>query len=461
MTIKHTHRFIARFRVEAETPLFVGSGEASLLTDALVQKDVNGFPMILGTSLAGVLRHAFGDNASELFGDSNAKENAQASKIKISNAYFVLPNGNVSEGILDNIDETILNRFNNLPKRQHVRITEKGTAEKHGLFDNEVVYKGTQFVFELETRGTIEDKENWGKVLDLIKAPTFRIGGGTRNGFGKLKVKEIVEKTFDLNVLDDFNAYLNLNPSFNVQNNSLENHNNTAIINTNSNFVSYKLNLKPDLFFVFSEGFGDDDVDNKPIEEEVLIYNNGEIKFEKQSLIPATSIKGAISHRIAFHYNKLTNAFAGQDVNSPKVAEENEAVYNLFGKAGEKADTSQAGRVYLNDMYYSEAEIENNKIFNHVAIDRFTGGALSGALFSEKVSRLKSDEFNLEIHVEKTALEVNEIQQAFKNTLLDICKGLLPLGGMTTKGNGMFTGVLSIDGKEEFNYLNQTKECQA
>jgi hypothetical protein len=45
----YTHRYIARVVLEAETPLFVGSGEASLLTDALVQKDIHGFPMISGT----------------------------------------------------------------------------------------------------------------------------------------------------------------------------------------------------------------------------------------------------------------------------------------------------------------------------------------------------------------------------------------------------------------------------
>jgi len=57
-----THRYIARIVLEAETGLFVGSGEASLLKDALVQKDIHGLPMIQGTSLTGVLRHALEDN---------------------------------------------------------------------------------------------------------------------------------------------------------------------------------------------------------------------------------------------------------------------------------------------------------------------------------------------------------------------------------------------------------------
>ena len=451
MATKHTHRFIARFRVEAETPLFIGSGEASLLTDALVQKDVNGFPMIPGTSLAGVLRHAFGTNADELFGDSNASENANASKLKVSNGYFVLDNGVVSEGILDSVNETIVEKFNNLPKRQHVRITDKGVAKKNGLFDNEVVYKGTQFIFEIEVRGTENDKENWNKILKLVQSPTFRIGAGTRNGYGRLKVIDALSKSFDLTETEEFEGYLNYNPSFNTVSKILEKINTSISIENNEHFIKYALNLTPDLFFIFSEGFGDDEADNKPIEEEVIVYENGKIDFKTQTLIPATSIKGAISHRVAFHYNKLIKAFASQEtINSPKVAEENEAVYTLFGKAGEKVDKPMAGKVFLNDFYFSESEVYNKKIFNHVAIDRFTGGAMDGALFSEKVSMLTEGNFNFEIFVDKKAFENKDVKKAFENTLKDLCSGLLPLGGMTTKGNGMFTG--SVISNEGFKY---------
>lgn len=451
MATKHTHRFIARFRVEAETSLFIGSGEASLLTDALVQKDVNGFPMIPGTSLAGVLRHAFGTNADELFGDSNASENANASKLKVSNGYFVLDNGVVSEGILDSVNETIVEKFNNLPKRQHVRITDKGVAKKNGLFDNEVVYKGTQFIFEIEVRGTENDKENWNKILKLVQSPTFRIGAGTRNGYGRLKVIDALSKSFDLTETEEFEGYLNYNPSFNTVSKILEKINTSNSIENNEHFIKYALNLTPDLFFIFSEGFGDDEADNKPIEEEVIVYENGKIDFKTQTLIPATSIKGAISHRVAFHYNKIIKSFASQEtINSPKVAEENEAVYTLFGKAGEKVDKPMAGKVFLNDFYFSESEVYNKKIFNHVAIDRFTGGAMDGALFSEKVSMLTEGNFNFEIFVDKKAFENKDVKKAFENTLKDLCSGLLPLGGMTTKGNGMFTG--SVISNEGFKY---------
>ena len=53
---KYTHRFLARFVIEAKTPLAVGSGEKDIITDALVATDVNGLPYIPGTAIAGVVR---------------------------------------------------------------------------------------------------------------------------------------------------------------------------------------------------------------------------------------------------------------------------------------------------------------------------------------------------------------------------------------------------------------------
>jgi CRISPR/Cas system CSM-associated protein Csm3 (group 7 of RAMP superfamily) len=221
------------------------------------------------------------------------------------------------------------------------------------------------------------------------------------------------------------------------------------------NFVAYKLNLESDSFFVFSEGFGDDKADNRPLEEEVMIYKDGKIDFEKQTIIPATSIKGAISHRVAFHYNKLKQKYADQGEGT--VGVENYAVSLLFGHAGQdntgKAIDAKAGNVFINDMYYSKNQIDNSKILNHVAIDRFTGGAMDSALFSEKISRIKSGGFNLEIFISKSTLtKDDEVKHALEETLMDICKGLLPLGGMTTKGHGIFTGSLISEGRELFNY---------
>lgn len=464
-----THRYIARIVLEAETGLFVGSGEASLLKDALVQKDIHGLPMIQGTSLTGVLRHALEDNDksnkelwNDIFGFQKPKSvEGLGSRLKISSAYMLINENEVAEGLTANIPENTLGKYTNLPSRQHVRINDRGVADNNGLFDNEIVYKGTRFIFELELKGTKDDETHWDAILANFSSPLFRIGQGTRNGYGKLKIHNLQQRVYDLNNLSDFEAYLNFNPSFNHKNEGFISNDKKS---NDSNLTEYELFLKPDSFFIFSEGFGDDKADNKPVTEEIAIYRNGTIEFEKRTLIPASSIRGALSHRTAFHYNRLTGKWADKLL-SPEnkqlrdltvkcyTGTGNDAVFELFGGAAgdEKREDGQIGKVILNDFYFPDKEVDNDKIFNHVAIDRFTGGALDGALFSEKVSTLvEGDTFKFTVYLDYD--KEDTIQKAFEETLKDVCKGLLPLGGMTTKGHGVFTGKVLKGTQTIFDY---------
>ncbi len=463
--VKMTHRYLARVVLEAETPLFVGSGETSLLKDALVQKDLHGFPMIQGTSLTGVLRHSLEDAKSikgedSLFGYQAPKgKKGLGSRLQISSAYLLLDkNGTVAEGLEIAEKYKELNKiFDDLPARQHVRINHQGVADKenNGLFDNEVVYKGCQFIFEIELKGTDKDEAAWQEVLNELASPLFRIGQGTRNGYGKLKVAECKQKVFKLKDESDFDAYLNFNPSFNAKIEVLQDYKPKK----SDDLTHYQLVLKPDDFFMFGAGYGDDEVDNVPLVENTVAYNADILDLANEvTIIPGASIKGAISHRTAFYYNRKLERYANENDADKKVepaeitGSNNKAVYSLFGEKGGE-DNAQRGKVIINDLYLPTAK--NDKIFNHVAIDRFTGGAMDGALFSEKVSYLeKADEtITLDVFVEKNQLD-DEIINALECALEDICKGLLPLGGMVTKGHGSFTGKLFKNENEIFNYDN-------
>ena len=265
---------------------------------------------------------------------------------------------------------------------------------------------------------------------------------------------------FNLSQPVDYQAYLDFNPSFNATNDCLTEQVD-SIKYIGDALTHYQLELTPDSFFIFGSGYGDDAVDNKPITEDVLKYDDHEIKFVTHSLIPASSIKGAISHRTCFHYNKHETIKAYADEIKPDdheryVGKNNYAVYILFGMGAGEDDKSpdikkkpSRGRIIIDDLYYSNEQINNEKIINHVAIDRFTGGAIAGALFSEKVSQWKEEKpILLNIWVEKgkfdnkNTTENTIVHEALEAALQDICKGLLPLGGMTTKGHGVFTGKL-------------------
>lgn len=479
--MSNTHRYIARIIIEAKTGLFVGSGDTSLLKDAIVQRDHLGLPIIQGTSLSGVLRHALVDDVDfsefddekesivRLWGYqfnideqkafnkfytqkyTNKKESdvpkGFGSRLKISSAYLLNGSHQVAEGFIPNIDDNTLSRFENLPARQHVRINEKGVAAKQGLFNNEVVYAGTRFLFEIELVGTANDQSAWQEILYQFTQPTFRLGQGTRNGYGKLGILSIKQRVYNLTIDKDFDDYLNFSPSLNTINNGFEEFD----ISTENKLTEYMLELMPDSFFIFSEGSGDAEVDNKPVEEVVISYEDGEMKFQKKTLIPASSVKGAIAHRTAFHFNKLKERWA--ESGNALCGNNNEAIKALFGFEA-KDENGKRGHVIIDDQYLEDSEVKNHKIFNHVAIDRFTGGAFDGALFSEKVSKLTDDTQKLKIviQVEKVPIEDPQIFEAFEAALKDICKGLLPLGGMTTKGHGIFTGKLFKDKTEIFNY---------
>jgi len=476
----NTHRYIARIILEAETPLFVGSGEASLFKDALVQKDFNGLPMIPGTALTGVLRHSIEDvlemasneksTWNSIFGFQEG-EKGSGSRLRLSSAYMMINEKEVAEGLNITIDDTIKAKFDNLPTRQHVRIDHKGVSLSGGLFDNEVVYKGTRFKFEIELIGNESDRDTWDNILNKIQSPLFRIGQGTRKGYGNLQVHQIKSRIFDLKTENDFNDYSAFDVSLNIDDFLIETTISEETIE--KELIKYSLQLQPDSdFFIFSEGFGDEDVDNKPLEEEVVVYENGILTFrENITVIPASSIKGAISHRTAFHYNKLNGNWAETLNTKDQKAREtqiklwtgifNDAVFELFGgEAGaEGRNNFHRGKVIINDLYFSNDAVKNGKIFNHVAIDRFTGGAMEGALFSEKVSQMKTDQgLKLEIFVDiqDDTLEI----QAFENALLDITKGLLPLGGMTTKGMGIFTGTLTKN-DSKINSYHQKRDNNA
>src|SRR5690606_5424372 len=89
-----TKRYIAHVTIEAQTPLKVGSNAMDFINDSPVQKDWNGLPMILGTSIAGVLRKDFSGEVADIFGKDNG------SKVIISNALLVGDDNKVCEDLL-------------------------------------------------------------------------------------------------------------------------------------------------------------------------------------------------------------------------------------------------------------------------------------------------------------------------------------------------------------------------
>ncbi len=459
---RYTHRHIARLTVEAETPLAVGTGKGSdILTDAPVAKDVNGLPYIPATSIVGVLRHAMGyaDNKTDgnPFGYTDGADNddsGHGSDIIFTDAVMVGKEGKALDGIQDiEWEDEFYRAFQDLPIRQHVRIDDKGTAEDKGKFDNEVVYKGTRFVFEIELVSD-NDNDNDNHIENAIKHLrycTLRIGGGTRKGYGKLKIVKCQQASLDLGKPEDLEKYLKKSSSLAEEWAGFTKISEIESLD-DSKWTHYQLKLKPLDFFMFGSGMGDSDADNVYVSE--LVVSQGEsIDNNKRVLIPGSSVKGAIAHRTAYHYNKIKKRFAGEQKPEDITGCNNEAVAAIFGKAD--GDKFTRGRILIDDIIKGQVKADADadagekatptaKTFFHNKIDQFTGGTMDGALFQEKVIYDKDAEYTFDIYVETDTLK-DEVVNAFEQSLRDICTGLLPLGGITNRGNGIFTGTATKD----------------
>lgn len=437
--ISYKYRFLARVVLEAKTPLAIGSGKEDIFTDALVATDVNGLPYIPGTSIAGVLRSMIGDKQTEpFFGFKGIKgKGGKGSKVIFTEAKILNSQGEIVDGLkLDAFEDSLLTNYKELPIRQHVRMNSKGTGEDKGKFDEQVVFAGTRFCFEIEFLSEDDaDEANFKAILSCINKNTFRLGSGSRSGFGEIEVVEIKTLILNLSNATDLQAYLEKSSDLSKDFAQWKDNDKESV--ADENWTTYEITLKPNDFFNFSSGFGDEEADSVPVVARKVEWANGEGKLsEPKTLIPASSVKGALAHRVAFHYNKLKKCYAGgTGNNAPKVGGENFAVRALFGYSDSK--TQERGNMLFSDII-KEKRFEE-KIINHVSIDRFTGGGIDGALFSEKATYAKGEEIKFTVLLNKCVTDTDVIV-AWENTLNDLCHSMLPLGGAVNKGYGMFTG---------------------
>lgn len=441
MSTKYTHRQLARIVIEAATPMSIGTGRGDVFSDALVARDVNGFPYIPGTSIAGVVRSMIGkEESNDLFGYQEGKD-GKGSEVIFTEARILDSNGNVIDNMIvpDSVNDPVLKMCHELPVRQHVKIGSDGTGVKGGKFDEQVIYTSTRFCFEIEMVGAGADTAAFDRILEKIQNRNFRVGGGTRTGFGEIKVVSVEKALLDLTVPRDLELYLAKSSDLSVSWEGWKESDVKEVVS--DEYDEYALELQPRDFFLFSSGFGDSDADITPVKERRIIWKDGAAAVSAQmAIIPATSLKGAISHRVAYHWNKRNGLYAGNP--EAKTGEDNPAVQQLFGYQNESVQ--KRGNVFFSDLYVEDSGASREKVQHHVMVDRFTGGAIQGALFQEKLVFGADSVFRTSIFLSKAVGQ--EYVDAFEDAVSDIANGILPLGGAVNRGHGMFTGKIFKNG---------------
>lgn len=149
---------------------------------------------------------------------------------------------------------------------------------------------------------------------------------------------------------------------------------------------------------------------------------------EEIPVIPGTSWAGAFRH----HINRITeNKFE-----------------QYFGSTSHKSQ-----------IYFSESEIKDavEKVLTHNAIDRFTGGIIDRALYTEKTWFNGKTKLKIQLDTRKKAFNrenneetiEKEFYAALSAAILDLHLGILSVGGLTSIGRGIFSiEKIQINGEE-------------
>ena len=453
MNIQHPHLKLARIVLEAVSPLSVASGRASLRFDTAIARDANGLPVIPGTSLAGVLKHLHADGGGDekaLFGHARQRgaDNAtdQPSRVSVSWGCVLDSQGRAVEGLLAGEhaaragDPLLALLADEAPvARRRVRLNHKGAAdaEGRGLFDRSAVPRGTRFAFEImlqaDDAGRLESE--WQRLRQLFAHPALRLGGATRAGMGEVRCVRWHEAGFDLTQAGDYARFAALGRGVD----EIEGLDERPLSEDGAatGWRRIRVRLEPVAGWRIGgmagaplNRHGDKEPDDVPHHEPVIVWDGGWAKIRRgRAVAPASAVKGALAHRVAFHANRLAGRW-GKDA---PVGEDCPEVVELFGKAA-GGEGAHAGRVLISDAWLSD---EPTTLWQmHTSIDRFTGGVREGALFGEEV--LWREKLNLEIWLREDVGEtaVNALEMALE----DLTEGRLPLGADAARGHGLMRG---------------------
>lgn len=469
-------RVFCRITLELTAPCAVGSGEDSVETDQPFATDFNGLPALPGSGLAGMLRAAFRrSNAREIsnkrpsqFQDSRAEETwfgwqradkGESSRVRFSWGHIHDEDDRPVEGLKAPEQRSdFLGRLSEGLYLDHVRISHLGTAEERGKFDRRVVMSGARFTFDLEIVGKEKNSlEELMKVrdelLELLHGPTTRLGGATHSGFGTFKLVRVYSGAFDLRELADFEAFCAI-PARLDKPTDLATLNLSDLGKSAEAVEQVDMTLSPETFFLVggaqpAQQPGDDGEnppDINPVRRAEIEWKNHRGAFKKPALyIPATAIKGAIRHRVAFHYNRL-NAVFSEQLETPEeaVGEQNQALRELFGYCKDSRGGAQdgaSGRLLFSDIELCDYEGFERKLM-HTSVDSFTGGVRNRMLFSELALSPNGPDIELSIFIEEPRDIDGRALQALRLALEDLAAGRLAIGSGSGRGNGRFRGTI-------------------
>lgn len=469
--VKIIYKAIIKAKLVTETPLRIGSGYNEGLTDILVLQNKSGQKLIPATSMAGVLRRALA-NAYGVQKDKKTKVDINVGET-ISNLVFGniddtgKEDGNqsmitISDVILDNAEKAI---------RDGVAIDYvTNTGIKSHKYDYEVVERGAtgDLFMEITVRKALAKKINetivkkvhsdidiansvenafvgdvFATVVDLL-ATGISIGSMTTKGFGKIKATEA--KTYVFEFPKDKEAWLQY-----IKTDKLPAvaYNGQVLEKADKNDKSFKMSIdlavKGSLLVADYDAAEARDISNKT----ETGYKDGYKKLsavQMQSkdcyVIPGTSVKGVLRNRGMHILMQLTGNEAASK----------EFINSIMGDSSADADgvvKSIKSRFKAEEIYIKKDSALTAKVQTRNRIDRFTGGTMDTALFSEE-PLWQQEQGNSAFTVNVELADCDNREAGFMLLLLkDIFLGNVAFGGGKSIGRGFVLGH-----RAKINYKN-------
>ena len=476
-----------RLVLEAQTALSISTGRGDGVSDVVLAQDANGLPMLPASAVSGVLRQAWAASHGEvaakaLFGSAEG-DRGQASRLTISHGHIHDRQDKAVLGLdgraeSDDLLRPLLRRKPML--RQRVRINHRGAADDQGLFDRSVLPPGHRFSLEilLWSSKPEEDDQDGQRLEQLLAAEGLRLGALTRSGLGWLTVRLCHRARFNLRKpegLGDFSALDRAIDSIA----GLEPYTLPALTHDKSKRPTLTIQLTPEAGFRFGGGVRSFQppqaaqhgqgrrprlAQDLPASEPCVRWTDrdgssqGHLSTIDQVLIPATGLKGPLSHRTSFHENcrcgvRADNWRTGLGGTKPEQpydkALHSQTVRALFGwspEGKERDQQGQAGVLWWSDLHLAPEAVSPQTQW-HNSIDRFTGGARDGLLFAaenlhatDRQTPLLEIRITLDLERAKALGITTEMLGDFEEAVDDLCQGRLALGADAAGGQGFFTG---------------------
>lgn len=420
------------YEFQITSAMNIGNGQNEVTDNDLI-KDGSGTPYIPGSTVTGIFRSVLPEEYQHLFGtvetlgteaDGNTQPEIEASQIILYDARMKKKNYKISV-------------------RDSVALDEYKTAIPGAKFDFEVLEpdntrKGKEpgGLFETwleqdiyEEDGDIPEEQEIGHLIaKQWDKGQIHFGSKTSRGLGQTRLYKVERAEFawdeaGINQWLDFDMYGEKGWSERKIEEEIGSQ------KQSENILEILLSLKQEggISIRRYTTAVKENVESAGIDYEQMSYIRGE-NAEEIPVIPGTSWAGAFRH----HINRITANKFNQ----------------YFGS------TEQKSRIF-----FSESEIRGAtaKVLTHNAIDRFTGGTIDGALYTEKTWFNGTTKLKIQIDTQKRVAKKKstrnkdsdknndsraidkEFYAALAATILDLHLGILSVGGLTSIGRGLFS----------------------